>query len=90
MVVYNKVIKSKCLGDMQISCEDSHVTIKDILYVSELSRSLLSVAQITDDNYGVYFDNSCVELISTKTGHVNVKGERRGNLFYLTKFWCST
>ena len=44
------------------------------------------IVQLTDNGYGIYFDKFGVEIISLKRGEVVAKGERRDNLFRLSKF----
>ena len=85
-----QIIKSKSMCDFEFSLGDTKISIRDILYVPELSRNLISVAQLTDNGYGIYFDKSGVEIISSKTSEVATKGERRDNLFCLSEFGHTT
>lgn len=85
-----QIIKSKSMGDFEFSLGDTKISIRDILYVPELSRTLISVAQLTDHGYGIYFDKSGVEIISSKSGEVAAKGKRKENLFYLSEFGNTT
>ena len=71
------MIKSKSMGDFEFSLVDTKIFSKDIVHVLELSRNLISIAQLSDNGYGIYFEKSGVEIISLKTGEAAMKGKRR-------------
>lgn len=57
------------------------VTLKDVLYVPELSKNVLSVSQITEDGYSVVFGRMSCQVMDGDT--VLAVGEKSGGLYYL-------
>ena len=58
--------------------------LKNVLYVPELKRSLLSVATINDQDYDVTFKRNGKVLVQDDNGNIIAEGFRKGRLYYLS------
>ncbi|KXJ81382.1 hypothetical protein RP20_CCG020176 [Aedes albopictus] len=81
-----KAVKAKGSGQGRIVGvgmygEQVEVKIKELLYVPELSRNVLSVSRITEDGYTVVFGSRSCRIMDGEK--VLAVGEKCGGLYYL-------
>ena len=75
-------------GDVRIMADvgksDEEIIFKKVFYVPDLRTNLLSVARATDHGFEVKFCKDGAVVVD-KDGHVTLRAERRGNLYYVIK-----
>ena len=70
------------IGDISMHFSDgSHLTIKDVRHVPQLTRSLMSVGQLDDNGYKVIFASQSFRI--TKGNMIVAKGNKVGSLYPL-------
>ncbi|XP_073224717.1 uncharacterized protein [Cicer arietinum] len=81
-VKYDDNNKGKILGAGDIGSESTTV-IKDVLYVKGLKHNLLSLSQLCDKGYQVYFTSHTCTLEHKEDDSLKLVGERVNNIYMI-------
>ena len=71
------------MGNVQLSSSSSQpTTIQNVLHIRRLLTNLLSVSHIIEQGYGVYFDNSNVEVVRINNLQIAASGKTETRLHW--------
>ncbi|KAL4324324.1 hypothetical protein GQ457_11G019910 [Hibiscus cannabinus] len=59
----------------------SSILIDDVLYVNGLKHNLLSISQLCDKGFNVFFESNGCKIINIETNQVVLVGHRIGNIY---------
>ncbi|KAL0426868.1 UNVERIFIED_CONTAM: Retrovirus-related Pol polyprotein from transposon TNT 1-94 [Sesamum latifolium] len=76
--------RAKGKGTIAIHTKEGKKLITDVLYVPNLSHNLLSVGQLIQKDYSVYFDDGRCKILDKKRNIVIANVEMRNKIFPLT------
>ncbi|KAK2978752.1 hypothetical protein RJ640_013027 [Escallonia rubra] len=76
------IVKEKCKGTVAIQAKEATTYIRDVLLVPDLEQNLLSVGQLVEHGYMVYFEDNGCKIYDKSDGKkfmTNVKMEKSRN-----------
>ena len=71
--------------NLDVNDKSKTCTLRNVLYVPELSYNLLSVSKATDSGKQVSFDDNGCEIRNKRTGEILLQGTKHRSLYYVNK-----
>ena len=69
--------------NLNVDGKDKTITLRNVLYVPDLSYNLLSVAKATDSGKQVTFDDNGCDIKVKRTGKILLQAVKRRSLYYV-------